>query len=265
MQADPTVCAILLTRDRPAMAKRAVESFRRQTYANKRLLILDTGAQPCDQPSEGNLITHIWHYHSSTGQPCKATIGSLRNTAADFCLEDDVLCHWDDDDWSHPNRIAEQVALLQASGADAVGYSDLLFWDTREHSRSLRVPNNKAWLYTRPSKTCVPGTSLMYKRSTWERKPFPHLPEHGNPQSIGEDVAWQAGLKVAAVSSVNVLEARNPKGHGALDPNLDTSPRMFASVHGSNTMAFGYSHIGSLEEYRRVECWDNYCAERMKL
>lgn len=40
---DPTVCAILLTCDRPELAAKAVECFRKQTYGNKTLLIWDSG------------------------------------------------------------------------------------------------------------------------------------------------------------------------------------------------------------------------------
>ena len=36
------VCAILLTRDRPEMAARAIQSFREQTYGNVLLFVLDT-------------------------------------------------------------------------------------------------------------------------------------------------------------------------------------------------------------------------------
>jgi glycosyltransferase involved in cell wall biosynthesis len=255
---EPTVCAILLTRDRPEMTARAVRSFRAQAYAKKRLLVLDTGSESTGYLGDYDGVTHHWADLSLQGW----TIGQLRNEANKRAGDADILCHWDSDDLSHPNRIAEQVALLQASGADAVGYSDLLFWKMSA-SVDPSIPGNhrfgSAWLYTRPSKTCVPGTSLCYWRKTWERKPFPHLPERGNPQSIGEDVVWQAGLKVEAVSSILSF----PKDENVIASSRE--PRMIASVHGDNTMAFGYSHIGSLEEYRRVPMWDRYCQHAMEL
>jgi len=48
MSAQPTVVAVCLTADRPAMTRQAVESFRAQTYpADKRmLLIFDSGDDP---------------------------------------------------------------------------------------------------------------------------------------------------------------------------------------------------------------------------
>lgn len=281
---DPTVCAIMLTRDRPAMAKRAVESFRRQAYANKRLSILDTGRQRLYLSSEAIQLEPQITYCYGGEWPGK-TIGELRNVA-NGSTDYDIVCHWDDDDWSHPNRIAEQVALLTSSGADAVGYSDLLFWrfvdcrcpsgtcsprDSGHWKRMLdschdpRCPRSsdgtgdEAWLYSRPTRLNVPGTSLCYWRKTWERKPFPHLPEVGNPTSQGEDIVWQAGLKVVAVSSILSF----PKGENVIASSR--KPRMIASVHSGNTMAAGYSHMGHVEEFARTPEWDSYCERTMRL
>lgn len=261
MQSEPTVCAILLTRDRPAMAKRAVESFRRQTYARKVLLVLDTGSESTGYLGDYDDVIHHWADVSLQ----EWTIGELRNEANRRAGPAEVLCHWDSDDWSHPNRIAEQVALLQASGADAVGYSDLLFW--KQNAGLMRLDGSvlraarqgeqvgEAWLYSRPTRLNVPGTTLCYWRKTWERKPFPHLPEAGNPTSQGEDIVWQAGLKVEAVSSFCETAGVAPP-HG---------PRMIASVHSGNTMAAGYSHMGHVEEFARTPEWDSYCERTMKL
>ena len=134
-QETPTVCAVMLTADRPELAKRAVECFRRQTYPNKTLLIYDTGTDDAeDCPADYPLI--IWIPEEAR----RRTIGELRNAAnshiegVEVHLESgttkdcgavgiihwaDIIIHWDDDDYSHPNRIAEQVALLQSSGPTA--------------------------------------------------------------------------------------------------------------------------------------------------
>ena len=267
---DPTVACIMLTRDRPQMARRAVECFRRQTYGPKVLLIYSAEDFQMKDNRENEWIVRQ--------KPADRPIGNLRNEAnAITGGVPDILCHWDDDDWSHPNRIAEQVALLQSSGADAVGYSDLLFWDTRPRliNPELRdmdsfEPANEAWLYSRPTRLNVPGSTLCYWRKTWESKHFPHLPERGNPQSQGEDIAWQAGLKVVAISSVNEFVYLHPDGTfaGVWDQSVeydDTEPRIIASIHGGNTMAFGYANVGHVEEFKRAAIWDDYCERVMKL
>lgn len=226
----PLASGIMLVNGREKMARRAAASFQAQSYGNKLLFVLDTGETPAYLPGILKAYMPAWKDRS---------IGSLRNEAIALAGAVGIICHWDSDDWSHPDRIAEQVALLQASGADAVGYSDLLFWDTRHQG--------EAWLYTRPSRFSVPGTSLCYWRRTWQEKYFPDLPIPGKPQSISEDTPWQSGLRIAAASSITPA----------------AEPRMIAQLHGSNTQA--YIGMGVTPEWKRVPEWDKFCKEKMAL
>lgn len=245
---EPTVCAVMLTANRPEMARHAVECFRAQTYPNKRLLIVNTGPGPILPDEEHNIA-----------EPCfigadALTIGELRNMAMDSTdyrphntrKEADIICHWDDDDWSHPNRIAEQVALLQASGAEAVGYNSLLFWREPEqyivndqfgHDTGGRgVIPGEAWLYSGG----ITGTSLMYPRTSWQRK-------HFEPMNNGEDTRFLMGLKTAACPAI-----------------VDGVPRMIARIHPGNTSnAYNPDVMRAVErqggEWRRVPEFDNHC------
>ena len=78
MPHEPLVCAILLTRDRPAMAARAVAAFRAQTYARKRLVMWDSGPIPfafsMDLPDNESCIEDVPDF----------AIGNLRNRAAEW-------------------------------------------------------------------------------------------------------------------------------------------------------------------------------------
>jgi hypothetical protein len=252
---DPTVCCVMLTRDRAELAAKAVECFRRQTYENKRLLIYRT----CGTLSAA-LSAENFSLDESEGMivavpRSDATIGMLRNDAAGFACEHqapEIYVHWDDDDWSHPNRIAEQVALLQASGADVVGYSEMLFWRDaisvpekyREDLGSTWTEEGEAWLYAHqsPKRPYALGTSLCYWRKTWERHHFAN-------ETQGVEDHWLREKNVDSVSSVGhpVYRSGNPE------------PRMIARIHGGNT-SNGYN----LEEYvargsqewKRVPEWD---------
>ena len=212
----PTVAAILLTRDRPAMSRRAVECFRAQTYpAAKRLLVIfDSGddpqwTAPLLATSEGctpmrDNEAHLWA-QKQQGQP----IGTLRNLANEWAASGvvgtfgrpDILMHFDSDDFSHPRRMEEQVAALP--GVEATGYNEMLFWD------STSADSHGAWIY-RGAPSYLIGTSLAYWRATWERKRF-------QPLMTGEDSEFQKGLRVRAVSA------------GRHDP------RMIGAIHGENT------------------------------
>src|SRR5262249_34410079 len=145
---DPTVCCVMLTKDRPEMAARAIECFRKQTYPSSRrhMLILDTGSRCLfdfnvieEYDNAGITLVgqndDILSFRGATllggFQHDLVTIGALRNRANLLAVHEcgaDILIHWDDDDWSHPARIKEQVAILQASNYDAVGYREMLFW-----------------------------------------------------------------------------------------------------------------------------------------
>ncbi len=252
---EPTVCAVMLTADRPELAKRAVECFRRQTYPAKRLLILDSGSSV---PS-AFLDETVW-LHCVTPK-AYGTIGQLRNfaNAAASARNVDILIHWDDDDYSHPNRIAEQVALLQSSGADCVGYRGMLFWrkiqPTVEELMFTVPPPAEAWLYSNPNPGYCLGTSLCYWRKTWERKPF-------QATSQGEDLQFMTGLKCVGMSAIG--------GHGcgtkiANFPPLgdDDMPRMIARIHAGNT-SNAYRDFERKSEWRRAPEWDAYARSIME-
>lgn len=244
MPEQPSVCAIMLTRDRPEMARFAVERFRSQTYAGIcRLAIINTGAGTDE--IEGYKI-RSFYAASSRGR----TIGELRNFVPEALAENDsppdVYIHWDDDDYSYPNRIAEQVALLQASGADCVGYNEMLFW--------RNIPgmiSGEAWLYRSQNPQHALGTSLCYWRKTWERRPFAAT-------SVGEDHQFTSGLRMAVVSSVTEPGDMIPK-----KPNVPQGyePRMIARIHGGNTSdAYALDRMQRAKEWKRVPEWDLYCA-----
>jgi glycosyltransferase involved in cell wall biosynthesis len=204
----------MLVCGRPEMTARAVRSFEAQSYEQKELI----------------------HFENSG----ERSIGLLRNQA-NALATGDIICHFDSDDISHPNRIAEQVALLQLSGADAVGYGDMLFW--REIDRRSRL---EAWLFTGPFPRYVLGTSLCYWRKAWERRPLPN-------ENQGVEEKWCAELKVAAESCFCF-----PRGE----------VRMIASIHSGN-ISTGYDlekHVAmGSQQWKRASEWDDYCRERMAL
>lgn len=259
---EPTVCAIMLTADRPELARRAVECFRRQTYPGEmRLVAWDTSGPkvPHIQVSE---MEKREYYVSS---PDRLVIGQLRNRANDYAIsleafvEPDILIHWDDDDWSHPNRIAEQVSLLQSSGTDCVGYREMLFW--RQGYPSIHRPKplssiEGAWLYSNPNPGYALGTSLCYWRKTWERKPFAAT-------SQGEDLQFITGLKVCGVSAISrtvpFLGESMPPGEQPM------SSRMIARIHGGNTStAYSPRKMANVPEWKLVPEWSDHCRRVMQ-
>ena len=261
----PSVCAILLTADRPELTRKAVECFRVRTMKSAWLQILDTGKNRCREFLQLGDRENI-RYASHSGLNGK-TIGELRNEINSLCPED-ILIHFDSDDISHPRRISEQVSLLQSSGADVVGYSDLLFWREPRKLALSEIPASalndgcsdgeepgEAWLYTSPGpKPSPPGTTLCYTREFWSRNPFPAT-------SQGEELQFLSRAKVKTVSSLT-FERPVMGQPGAL-------PMMIGRIHPANTSTAYDPRKMAAESKRknpawqRVPAWDEFCRSKM--
>ena len=132
----------------------AIASFLTQTWSRKELLILqDGGGEDLARyvPNEPGI--RFVRY------PGKRAIGAKRNLCCELAAGD-IIAHWDDDDWSYPGRLAEQVAVLK--GNLATGYRAIHFYDER---------TKEAHEY-HGSPHYVVGTSLCYWKSYWRTHPF---------------------------------------------------------------------------------------------
>ncbi len=263
---NPSVCAIMLANGRPAMVERALKSFYAQTYPGAWLLVYDTSPEPLKiEPPSGSTVIYV-----GAGPGLPSTIGRLRNEANNMGDAADILIHWDSDDWSHANRIAEQVELLQSSGKQCVGYRNMLFWRDAQAIRMAEEHDQwtgEAWLYTETAASYCLGTSLCYWRKTWEARPFPDLPKVRGGK--GEDTEWLRGVDALGVSMLGGALANAPMANERtkdrpLGPNLGygIAPRMIASIHGGNTST-QYEHIAQSHNWLRAQLWDSYCRERM--
>jgi glycosyltransferase involved in cell wall biosynthesis len=228
----PLVACVLLTADRPAMTERAVKSFLGQTYQRKALLVFDN--------SKGLIVDSGIRQgiaYAEASQFRGQSIGALRNAANELASVADIIAHWDSDDWSHPYRLAEQVNLLQAARADAVGYNDMLFW-----KRLGADVSRESWLYRytpeREAGRYALGTSLLYWRRVWEKNRFEEV-------NAGEDRGFVQRVRCVSTSG------------------LGCQPRMIAEIHGTNTVQ--RPDIITGDNFSRVPEWDSYCRERMSL
>lgn len=260
---NPSVACVMLASGRPEMTTRAVRSFLSQAYDNRLLVIWDTGSEPLNIRAEKTVYCPV----VGSGQ---RSIGELRNDAIGMATNADIVVTFDSDDWSGPRRIEEQVALLVASGAEACGYNEVLFWDTHktDHVRDITTAiglagwedRSESWLYSNPAPNYAIGASLAFWRSTWARRPFPHLPVPGNRQSAGEDAEWLKGVKCVGVSGIGDGQPYLTLRPG--EPSLDAAmPRLICSVHGGNSQAYELALPSPY--FKRVEQWDQYCRKEM--
>jgi glycosyltransferase involved in cell wall biosynthesis len=180
----PLVSCIMPTRGRPAFVAEAVRAFLAQDYPLRELVVVDDGEPP---------IAHLLPVDVRVRYlrlPAPETIGAKRNIACE-AARGELIAHFDDDDWYPPGRLTAQVrALAAAPGADLCGTSRLDF---------IEPATARAWLYSCPGEGRLAGTSLMYRRSFWQRHRF-------QPVQVGEDGQL---VRAAVDAGAGVLDLRD--------------------------------------------------------
>jgi glycosyltransferase involved in cell wall biosynthesis len=165
----PLVSAIMPTADRRSFVPRAIEYFRRQTYPNKELIIVDDGADPIgDLIAQRENIIYL-------RPPSRLSVGAKRNLACEKA-HGEIILHWDDDDWHAPHRISYQVDALLNSGTDVCGINNMFF---------LNQSDGRTWQYSYPTnqRFWLSGSTLCYRKSFWAKHRFPEV-------NVGEDARF---------------------------------------------------------------------------
>ncbi len=125
-------------------------SFRDQTYTNKELLILYED----DDLATKEFVQQISDSKIRTVQVAtspKLTLGMLRNVSVQEC-NGEYFCQWDDDDWSHINRIEFQMDIIQRCKMPACIMMYWLIFDMTENQAyvSCRRPWEGSLLCEKP-------------------------------------------------------------------------------------------------------------------
>jgi glycosyltransferase involved in cell wall biosynthesis len=149
------VSCVMPTFNRGKFIRAAVDCFLKQDYPEKELIILDDSTEPDTlELSSAWPVSHVFVDRKTTGMK--------RNLCCELA-KGDIICHFDTDDWSAPDRISDQVNRLKQSGKPITGYSTMLFWDTL---------TGQAKRYVAHSSGYVLGTSFCYLREFWKKRPF---------------------------------------------------------------------------------------------
>ncbi len=131
------------------MVEEACLAYRLQTYAAKELVIVNDG-EPIRAAADDVSVVNLAERRS---------VGSKRN-AGIAAARGELVAIWDDDDFSLPERLAEQVALAERTGADHVRSSRMWVADEALEVRALV----EAW--------CLP-TSLIRRAAVLAVGGFP--------------------------------------------------------------------------------------------
>ena len=176
----PLISCIMPTRDRPQFVAQAVRYFQRQEHPALELVIVDDGRSRVAVDTDDRIrIIRL---------DGPRTVGHKRNLACE-ASRGEFVAHWDDDDWHSPRRLRVQLGALLEGGRDAVGIGSVLHYSPKGGSVWLRD-------YAQPAGPGVCMGTLLYRRSVWQRHPFPDT-------DTGDSEAFLTGVPAARLLALD--------------------------------------------------------------
>lgn len=109
----PLVSAVMVTRGNVEFVTRSIQSFKKQDWNNKELVIV------CDDVSDDlkKLIGKEEDNIKLVESPKELTLGDYRNISI-ANSQGDYICQWDDDDYYSPHRISAGMRALAETNSD---------------------------------------------------------------------------------------------------------------------------------------------------
>lgn len=212
-------CLCLTMKEREKFLARAASCFFQQTYKNCHLLIVADSIDDVNSLFPSSQILW-WSKRVSviTTPGEKLNIGQKRNLGCESAAGSDLIAVWDDDDYSAPCRIEEQVKYLRTVRKSVTACDELLFTD-----------NQQWWRFSYPLGFGA-GSSLMFRRDWWKSHSF----DEGQYGMIGEDCRF-------------ITEAHEV---GEFSPTIYREPFMYATIHPGNTSKKKTSEPGWVHLYQ---------------
>jgi glycosyltransferase involved in cell wall biosynthesis len=128
----------MVSRGRLFPARFAIDCYRRQTWPHRELVIVSAAPDSELPVFLATLGDPTIRYVTAAPGP----LGTLRNMSVE-AARGAVLCQWDDDDLSHPQRLEFQYTQLVAGRVGAHFLSRLLLWWPEE--RRLAISSRRLW------------------------------------------------------------------------------------------------------------------------
>lgn len=159
------VACLCVTHERPQWLPWVVHQFRKQTYDHTLLIIVDSTVDR--ERNESAAYIHTFSRHSA--------ISPKRTRCLELALETgaDAIAWFDDDDWSHPERLEHCVSEMQRTGASIVGH---------RLSYIVNAKTNRAIRWDSPEPVIFNGA--LYRLDSVPR-------DFANRLMSGEDTEWQ--------------------------------------------------------------------------
>jgi len=136
----PRVSCLMVTKNRPTLARRSVQCFQQQSYPNLELVIVDDGEDDSLERWVEQLGDKRLCYVRLPAE--NRSLGELRNIAVERS-SGEYITQWDDDDLSDPRRLELQLATIHLLQTDACFLErQQIWWPER---RRLALSNRRIW------------------------------------------------------------------------------------------------------------------------
>lgn len=191
----PKISCLTVTKNRFDLLINSISCYRNQSYSNKQLVIVSQS-----DPYTNSLIEDYTKDQSDiifvTASESKS-LGALRNLSIELATGE-LLCQWDDDDISHPHRLATQYSTLD-NNTVACLYT--------QHLKYFTETNELYWIDWSQEKSLssryLPGT-VMFRKKIYSKFRGVFYPEYGRQSNKEEDMcALNKLIQSGAIADVN--------------------------------------------------------------
>jgi glycosyltransferase involved in cell wall biosynthesis len=182
----PMISCLMVTLDRLELAKLAIVSYAKQSYPSRELVIVSDGQAGFRSALMGYVkelgIAEVRLIYPGEGA---WTLGALRNISMD-AARGEIICQWDDDDYSHPDRLTIQARHMASHGAAASFFTD--------HLQYIEPEGFLSWIdwsidgRNEGIMQLAPGTLMMHRDARFR------YPECGPDSRQGEDWVFMESL-----------------------------------------------------------------------
>lgn len=169
------ISCILPTKNRRRFLPEAFKCWQEQTISNTELIVVWEGDDIRDLIPDDSRI-HLVKNASGI------TLGNKRNLGACFAVGE-YIAHFDDDDYYAPDRLNEQLTILQFNNKAVTAFHREIFTDGNDRW-------DIDWSIGNPPNTTCFGNSLFYKRVWWNIHPFLNIQYHEDTMFIREAVKF---------------------------------------------------------------------------
>ena len=137
----PMVSCLLVTKNRFHQAIKAIQCFLRQSYPNRELIIVDDGldTQLKDWVKALNNDDIRFFHLPDEGKK----LGVSTQFIPAICPQGAFIAQWDDDDFSHPNRLLYQMTLVIKFNLDGCTLQREQLWFAAK--RKFAYSNQRLW------------------------------------------------------------------------------------------------------------------------